>query len=183
MGKDLKNKELGKGLSQRPDGMYMARFVDRYKKRHTYYDRDLKALKKKLEKEKYESEQGFFENGSSITVTEWFEEFLELYKIGKVKETTLYRIRQNYSPCRKHVVGELKLRDVKAIHIQNLINQLAEQGYSVGTLTLLRSLLKEMFKMAIGNGYMLINPCEAVVLPKGKMKSLDFLRNRNRQCF
>ena len=45
MGKDLKGKELGTGISQRPDGNYMARFVDRYKKRHTLYDRDLKALK------------------------------------------------------------------------------------------------------------------------------------------
>ena len=37
MGKDLKGKELGKGISQRADGNYMARYVDRYKKRHTFY--------------------------------------------------------------------------------------------------------------------------------------------------
>ena len=40
MGKDLKGKELGKGISQRADGNYMARYVDRYKKRHTFYGRD-----------------------------------------------------------------------------------------------------------------------------------------------
>ena len=31
MGKDLNGKELGKGLSQRSNGLYMARYVDRYK--------------------------------------------------------------------------------------------------------------------------------------------------------
>ena len=41
MGKDLKGKELGTGISQRADGNYMARYVDRYKKRHTFYGRDL----------------------------------------------------------------------------------------------------------------------------------------------
>ena len=61
MGKDLKGKELGTGISQRPDGNYMARFVDRYKKRHTLYDRDLKALKVKLERAKWEMEFGVYE--------------------------------------------------------------------------------------------------------------------------
>ena len=46
MGKDLKGKELGKGLSQRKDGTYMARFVDRYGKRKTFYG---KNIKKKIE--------------------------------------------------------------------------------------------------------------------------------------
>ena len=54
MGKDLKGKELGVGISQRADGNYMARYVDRYKKRHTFYGRDLRALRRRLEKERYE---------------------------------------------------------------------------------------------------------------------------------
>ena len=35
MGKDIVGKELGKGITQRKDGMYMARYVDKYRKRHT----------------------------------------------------------------------------------------------------------------------------------------------------
>lgn len=104
MGKDLNGRELGKGISQRADGNYMARYVDRYKKRHTFYGRDLKALRRKLEKARYESEQGMFLSGGNITLSEWFEEFLKLYKEGKVKETTVYRIRQTFSPCKKNEV-------------------------------------------------------------------------------
>ena len=33
MGKDLRGKELGVGLTQEPSGLYMARFVDRFGKR------------------------------------------------------------------------------------------------------------------------------------------------------
>ncbi len=32
MGKDLRGKEIGQGLSQRKDGYYVARYTDRYGK-------------------------------------------------------------------------------------------------------------------------------------------------------
>lgn len=183
MGKDLKGKELGKGLSQRPDGIYMARYVDRYKKRHTFYGSDLKLLRKKLEKERYESENGMFVAGKDITVTEWFEEYLKLYKEGKVKETTLYRIRQTYSPCRNDILGIMKLQEVRAIHIQQLINTMHEKGNTYGTISLLKALLNDMFEKAIGNGYVLINPTKAIVMPKKVKYEQRFLTEEEQEMF
>lgn len=58
MGKNLKGKEIGRGISQRKDGNYMARFVDSYGKRRTLYGKDLNILRHKLEKIRYEAEQG-----------------------------------------------------------------------------------------------------------------------------
>lgn len=47
MGKDLKGKELGNGITQRKDGRYMARFtVDG--KTHTIYEFFLKNFKKEI---------------------------------------------------------------------------------------------------------------------------------------
>lgn len=183
MGKDLKGKELGKGISQRADGNYMARYVDKYKKRHTFYGRDLKALRRKLEKERYESEQGRMLSGSNITLVEWFEEYLKLYKEGKVKETTLFRFRQTFSPCKKNVIGAMKLQDIRAIHVQQLINELDEKGFTYGTIRLLKSLLNEMFKKAHGNGYMLVNPCEAVVMPRKVTYEARFLTEQEQEMF
>jgi len=37
MGKNLKGKECGKGIYQRKDGLYHARFVDKAGKRHEKY--------------------------------------------------------------------------------------------------------------------------------------------------
>ena len=183
MGKDLQGKELGRGLSQRPDGTYMARYVDRYKKRQTFYGKDLKALRKKLEKARYEAEYGMFETGNNITVSDWFEEYLRLYKEGKVKETTLYRVRQTYAPCRKDALGMMKLQDVRAIHVQRLVNEMDEKGNTHGTIRLLKSLLNEMFKKAIGSGYMVLNPCDAVVLPKKVKYEQRFLTEEEQEMF
>ena len=38
MGKDLKGRELGKGISQRADGRFIARFTSKTGKRKTLYD-------------------------------------------------------------------------------------------------------------------------------------------------
>lgn len=183
MGKDLKGKELGTGISQRADGNYMARYVDRYKKRHTFYERDLKALRRRLEKERYESEQGILSSEGNISLTEWFEEYLKLYKEGKVKDTTLFRIRQTFSPCKKNVLGMMRLREIRADHVQRLINELDEKGFTYGTIRLLKSLLNEMFKKAVGNGYMLINPCDAVVMPRKVTYEPRFLTEREQEMF
>lgn len=183
MAKDLNGKELGVGIIQRENGVYMARFVDRYKKRRTLYDKDLKQLKRRLEKEKYDAKYGVVSDDCNITLIEWFEDFIKTYKEGYVKETTLRRIHQTFSPCRKHAIGMMKLKDIRAIDIQHLINELRKKGYSYGTLSLLKSLLGEMFKKAIGNGFMLINPSDSVVLPKKVKYESRFLTEEEQVMF
>ena len=44
MGKSLNGKELGKGISQRKDGLYQARFVNRFGKRETIYAKTLNEI-------------------------------------------------------------------------------------------------------------------------------------------
>ena len=71
------------------------------------------------------------------------------------------------------------VKDIRAMHVQELINQLHEENFTYGTLQLLKSLLNEMFKVAIGNGYMIINPCDAIVMPfdGDQMAAPEFLRS------
>lgn len=183
MGKDLKGKELGKGLSQRKDGTYMARFVDRYGKRKTFYGKNISELKRKLNKERYQSEYGFYGSGSEITLNEWFEEFLKLYKEGIVKETTLYRIRQTYAVCKRGELGMMKLRNIMVNHVQKIINEMRDNDNTYGTINLFNNLLKQMFAKAIGNGYMYINPCDGVVLPKKTRYEARYLTEQEQQMF
>ena len=59
MGKDLKGKELGKGISQRKDGRYQARFTDRFGKRRCVYGitlKEVKELKREMARIKEENE-------------------------------------------------------------------------------------------------------------------------------
>ena len=45
MGKSLNGKELGKGISQRKDGLYQAHFVNRFGKRETIYAKTLNEIR------------------------------------------------------------------------------------------------------------------------------------------
>lgn len=48
MGKDLRNKELGLGISQRKDGVYVARFTNREGNVFLFCRHKLKFIKKKV---------------------------------------------------------------------------------------------------------------------------------------
>lgn len=66
MAKDLNGKELGRGISQRKDLTYMGRFVDKQGKRRALYDKNLKRLIRRLEKARYESENGIYGTGYKL---------------------------------------------------------------------------------------------------------------------
>lgn len=88
MGKDLKGKELGRGLSQRADGRYMGRAqVEGHP--IVIYDRKLKEVKAKLaiaidEMKRSNLLPGM--DGKSITLSEWFEEWYTKYKAPMLKD-------------------------------------------------------------------------------------------------
>lgn len=49
MSKSLKGKELGRGISQRKDGLYQARFINRFGKRQTIYAKTYSEIAKNCE--------------------------------------------------------------------------------------------------------------------------------------
>ena len=57
MGKSLNGKELGTGISQRKDGLYQARFMNRFGKRQTIYAKTLHEVRQKLRNEQYNDEK------------------------------------------------------------------------------------------------------------------------------
>lgn len=84
MGKDLNGKELGRGITQRKDGRYMGRIHIRgSKKEVTLYDRNLKMLKNKVNT--YRALAGTSQWDISMTVTEWFEQWMEIYNVPVLK--------------------------------------------------------------------------------------------------
>ena len=57
MGKSLNGKELGNGISQRKDGLYQARFINRFGKRQTIYAKTLNEVRHQLRTEQYNDEK------------------------------------------------------------------------------------------------------------------------------
>ena len=80
MGKDLKGKELGKGITQRKDGRYQARFTDRFGKRRTVYGKTLKDIKNELHNEIVEDYRLNNTINPNTTLDEWFDKWIRIYK-------------------------------------------------------------------------------------------------------
>ena len=80
MGKSLNGKELGRGITQRKDGLYQARFINRFGKRQTIYAKTYNEITKKLRDEQYEDEKQLNVVDSNMTLDEWYEVWLETCK-------------------------------------------------------------------------------------------------------
>ena len=73
MGKSLKGKELGKGITQRKDGLYQARFINRFGKRQTIYATTVTEITKRMRSEQYLNEKQINVVDSKMTLDEWYE--------------------------------------------------------------------------------------------------------------
>lgn len=88
MGKDLKGKELGTGLRQKSNGVYSARYVDRFGNRKEIYDRSLAELKRKLNTALYDDANGNNVEDNSITLSQWFKSWIEIHKYKVIRNNT-----------------------------------------------------------------------------------------------
>lgn len=80
MGKSFNGKELGKGISQRKDGLYQARFINRFGKRETIYAKTLNEIRHQLRTEQYEDEKELNVIRKEMTLDEWYEIWMNTCK-------------------------------------------------------------------------------------------------------
>jgi hypothetical protein len=90
MGKDIKGKELGKGISQRSGLVYVGRFTDRYGKRRQKVFSKLQECRQWLADAQFEDEQGDCAFDKEIRVKDWYVNRISILKNGlksiKIKE-------------------------------------------------------------------------------------------------
>ena len=92
MGKDLKGKELGVGISQESTGLYSARFVDRFGKRKHKRFKKLQECRAWLADAIYVDEHSDISMPSDMLVDHWFD-----YWIGIKKKTVRPNTVRNYT--------------------------------------------------------------------------------------
>ena len=73
MGKDLRRRELGVGISQRKDGLYTARFTDKFGKRRQQYFKKLQECRNWLADAQFQDEHGNSLKSDNPTVNAWYE--------------------------------------------------------------------------------------------------------------
>ncbi len=168
MGKDLKGKELGRGITQRPDGRYMGR-AQVEGRQIVLYDWKLKILRQKLAVAVDEMKRSNLLpelNGKNISLNEWFEEWYAKYKAPTLKNggSPSYKRRfVNYFGVR---IGSKPLTDIRQIHVQTAIADMLEAGRSSKSVREATGILQGCVDAAIANGLMSINPVIGVIVPK-----------------
>ncbi len=180
MAKDNKGRELPKGITQRKDGRYQARYMFEGK-RITIYDKDLKQLEKKLRSALYEVEHGIHAKLEKITLDAWFKTWIKEYKALTVKENTIRTYEIIYEHHIKKKLGKKKLKELRSEHIQTQLNSMARANYSNSTIELASIILNSMLKQAIKNGIISVNPMFAVNIPRKREKKMIHALTREEQ--
>lgn len=175
-------RKLPAGICQRKDGRFQGRFTFNGQ-RYTLYDRDLDELQKKMRAALYEMEHGIYGKTSNITVDNWFEFWVEEYKLESVKNSTLILYTTNYERYVKDSLGGKKLNSIKPMHIQKLYNTLKQQGLSLGTIQIVNSILNNLFTQAVKNDLIRKNPCYGVIMPKGSKKERRVMTEEEQKLF
>ena len=121
MGKDLRGKEIGQGLSQRKDGYYVARYTDRRGKRIQKLFLKMREAQKWLSENKYEEQHSNIDFPSDLIVESWFQYWIEI-KEKTVRPNTVRNYRERYTRNIKPIIGNKLLRDVNSIHCQQIFN-------------------------------------------------------------
>lgn len=161
----MAEKKLPKGITLRKDGRYMARF--QYEgERYTLYDNNLKELLDKMDNMKYELKHGMFCKPKELTVSSWFDTWIDQYKSGTCKASTIQTYRQTFDNYIKPILGRKKVTDIQPQVMQRIINDLHKSGFSKSRINIVYVILCGMFEQAQRNKLIINNPADALVFPK-----------------
>lgn len=157
-----------------PKGDYIRRTARYNGKQYEAYGKtELEAMTKLADK-LAAVKRGEAAIGGTMTVDAWFNQWLATYKKPKgltLKSLGMYQ--EKYSKYIKPRIGRLKLKDVKDIHLQRIMNE--QEGMSSSHAQKVRIVMQEMFKRARQSRLIPYDPSELLELPettKGSHRSL-----------
>ena len=153
MGKNLKGKECGKGISQRKDGLYCARFVDKCRKRHEKYFSSIPEARNWLDEARYADKHDVF-IPSDMTVDDWFNYWITNI-VGDLAPNTRRNYKERYEHNIQPVIGRIKLSDVKPLHCKMVLNTM-DMDYADSTIR------QAYIKSALMNDHIAKHPMNGV---------------------
>ena len=175
MGKNLKGKVCGKGICQRKDGLYSARFLDRFGNRKVRYFGSVVEAKKWLEDARYEDKHAdtMMVTDPEMTVEDWFDFWIGNI-VSDLAPNTIRNYRERYEHNIRPVIGKLKITDVKPMHCKLVFNRMNET-YAGGTIRQTYITMGTMFRAAVDNGILTRHPMDGVKYTK-PVKAADDIK-------
>ncbi len=167
MGKDLKGKELGVGITQRKDGLYQGRYKDRFGKYKTIYNKKLGDLRKELAIAVADN-QLYTSVRDEIKLDDWFNRWVDVYKKKSVRPNTLREYTHIYNKNISPFFGNRNINSIVKSDIQQLIDKIADDNYKYERQNKIKVILNDMFSRAIEDDLMIRNPTKGVKLRADK---------------
>lgn len=183
MGKNLKGKECGKGIYQRKDGLYSARFVNGQGKRQEKCFPAVQEARNWLEKAKYEDKHCNVFVPADMTVNQWFDYWIN-YIVGDLAPNTKRNYRERYTHNIQPVIGGMKLADVKPLHCKMVLNNM-DEAYAGSTIRQTFIAMGTMLKSALMNDLIAKHPMDGVryTKPIRAVNDIKFLTIEEQEKF
>ena len=179
MGKSLNGKELGKGITQRKDGIYQGRFVNRFGKKQTVYARTLNEVRQKLRNEQYEDEKAINVVTKDVKLDEWFQVWMSTCK-KNCRASTKEVYAGRYRKVQK-TLGWRKLTSLNLIIMQQAINELDTDNERKNC----KKILVDMLEKAIDSDLLIKNAAKQIntVISKEEKKERRVLTVSEAELF
>ena len=120
-------------ITQLRNGTYQARVYIKGNDKPIYASsKRLEEVKQKREKILEQYNLGLQTDASKKTLNDWFDEWMELYLVGKVKPRTVQNYIREYERCKSYI-GHIKVNQLQPTYIQKMVNELFKKGYKRAT--------------------------------------------------
>ena len=160
MGKSLRGKECGKGICQRKDGLYSARFVSSEGKRQVKCFSSLPEARNWLDDAKYADKHENIFVPPDMTVDVWFEFWIENI-VGDLAPNTLRNYRERYKQNIQPIIGKMLLSDVKPMHCKKVLLSM-DADYAGSTIRQTYITMGTLLKAAKMNDLIYKHPMDGV---------------------
>ena len=160
MGKNLKGKECSKGICQRKDGLYTARFVNKRGVRQEKFFSTIPEARNWLDDARYADKHDNVFVPSDMTVDTWFDYWIKNI-VGDLAPNTLRNYRERYKFNIQPIIGGMLLSDVKPMHCKMVLNQM-DNDYAGSTIRQTYICMGTMLKSALMNDLIVRHPMNGV---------------------
>lgn len=166
-------------IRQRKDGRWEARITvgtdpgTGKPVRRSIYGDTQKDVRKRMTEILREIDRGTYQAPDKTTVSEWLDTWMETFCAIKVKPLTYSSYEAAIKNHIKPRIGAIKLQAIRGTHIQQLYNFMLAAGKSPKTIKNISAILHKAFSVAVKQGIMIANPCDAAELPKAHHKEIQ----------
>lgn len=136
------------------------------------YGKSQKDVRQKLTQVLNDLDKGTYTPPARKTVHEWMQEWLETYCANKLKPYTMTTYQGIVANHIDMYLGGMQLQAVRGFHVQRMYNSMIGGGASPKTVKNVSAVLHKACDVAVKQGLMSVNPCDAAELPAMKQHEI-----------